>query len=220
MGKLALGYGSEWHLLRYLGRYRSVLDEHVRATTGANRVRWLDWNSSPTEADAEWKGISFLPTDTRARIAEAWVDWWPQRGNPHNWDAVASLDEKEWLLVEAKAHLDELDSSCTAVGEGRDRIDRACAATRVALEATGTNWLTRYYQMANRLAFLQFLSQQGVAARLLFIYFVGDRRTGGVVAPQTEEGWLPALEAQDLHLGLRPEHPLRDRIHKLFLRVA
>ena len=55
MGKLALGYGSEWHMMRYLGRYRSVLDEKVRAVTGATEIRWLDWNSAPTEVDAEWK---------------------------------------------------------------------------------------------------------------------------------------------------------------------
>ena len=221
MGKLALGYGSEWHMLRYLGRYRSVLDEKVRAVTRATEIRWLDWNSAPTEVDAEWKGISFLPTDARNRIGEAWAEWWPQRGNAHNWDAVAVLDGDEWLLVEAKAHLGELATSCAAVeGEGREMISRACAATRAALGAHGVDWLTGYYQMANRLAFLHFMKQNGVAARLLFVYFVGDQRTGGTVAPQTEAGWLPALEAQDTHLELPPKHPLHDRVHKLFLPVA
>jgi hypothetical protein len=152
VGKIALGYGSEWHVLRCLARYRSLLDDKVRSATGAREVRWLDWNSAPAGADREWKGISFLPDDVRERIADDWARWWPQRGNPHNWDAVAVLDEREWLLVEAKAHLGELATSCTAVdGEGREKIMRACAATRDALGATGADWLTGYYQMANRL---------------------------------------------------------------------
>lgn len=149
MGKMALGYGSEWHMLRYLGRYRSVLDTEVRAATGASDVRWLDWNSTPSDVDTEWKGISFLPEEVRGAIADEWARWWPQRGNPHNWDAVALLDGREWLLVEAKAHLGEVATSCTAVpGDGRDKIVRACAATRDALGAQGADWLTGFYQMA------------------------------------------------------------------------
>lgn len=221
MGKLALGYGSEWHMLRYLGRYRNGLNAAVQAATGAADVQWLDWNSAPSESDAEWKGIGFLPEDVRSRVGDAWAKWWPQRGNAHNWDAVGMLDRREWLLVEAKAHLGEVATSCAAVdGDGRDTIVRACEQTKAALGVEGADWLTGYYQMANRLAFLHFMQTHGLPARLLFVYFTGDQRSGGVVAPRSEAEWMPTLQAQDSHLGLPAKHGLSDRVHKVFLPVC
>jgi hypothetical protein len=220
MGKMALGYGSEWHVLRYLGRYRETLNAQVRAVTGVADVRWLDWNSTPAEVDAEWKGVTFLPDDLRARVRAAWSDWWPQRGNPPNWDAVASLDGREWLLVEAKAHPGELKSTCAATpGEGREQIARAFAATQAALGVREANWMNDYYQAANRVAFLHFLQRQGIPARMLFIYFVGDLVRPDRSSPQSADAWSVALQAQDAHLGLPPTHALSGQIHKLFLPV-
>ena len=39
-------YGSEWHLLRYLGRHRHRLHHQIREATGGDVVDWLDyrWN--------------------------------------------------------------------------------------------------------------------------------------------------------------------------------
>jgi hypothetical protein len=98
------------------------------------------------------------------------------RTEAHNWDVVGLLDGCEWLLVDAKAHLGEFVTSCTAInGEGREKIERAGAITRDALNASGADWLNSYYQMENRLAFLYFLSQHRIAARL---YFTGRITSG------------------------------------------
>ncbi len=35
MAEIGAGYGSEWHLLRYFGRHRRLLDQRVSVTTGA-----------------------------------------------------------------------------------------------------------------------------------------------------------------------------------------
>jgi hypothetical protein len=163
MGKIGFGYGSEWHLLWYLARHRSSLNDAVRRVTGADDIEWLDFPLRGTEgsSDAEWTGLDFLTDeDTLA----AWRSFWPQEAGIHNWDAVARVKVEgrlRWLLVEAKAHCDEIQSTCGAKAEG------GLALIRAALEATKTglgvesdrDWLHGYYQFCNRLAVLHFLTR-------------------------------------------------------------
>ena len=117
MGRIGYGYGSEWHLLRYLGYHRDQLNEEVRSAVGEDdsvQVLWEDFDfrspGGPLRDDAEYQGLDFLPVGTPARIA--WTTYWPRRGQQPSWDAVARLlrdgHEPEWLLVEAKAHRAEL----------------------------------------------------------------------------------------------------------------
>lgn len=225
MGTLGRGYGSEWHLIAYLARHRGSLDREVRSITGADDVEWLD---CPTNAgteglrDAEWKGLDFVED---AVIQQAWRQFWPQGAGIHNWDAVARLrldGQAEWLLVEAKAHSAELVSNCGAKSRtSLVQIDAALAQTKTALGvAARHDWLTMYYQFSNRLAALHFLRSQGIPARLLFIYFTGDRSGAGRECPKDVAAWQPALASMDAHLGLSPGHALADRVHKLFLPVV
>lgn len=63
-------------------------------------------------------------------------------------------------------------------------------------------WLGTYYQHANRLAVLHFLVNQAeVPARLLNVYFVGDRFRDGTECPATEDHWRSLIEARRLTLG-------------------
>ena len=83
----------------------------------------------------------------------------------------------EHLLVEAKAHVEELRSACGAKEEGGlDMIRDALTATIAAngFQVPVERWLRLLYQYANRLAHLHFLLQHDVPARLIFIYFCGD----------------------------------------------
>ncbi len=225
MATMGKGYGSECHLLRCLGRHRARLDAAVGRVISAEFVRWLDYPFDPTNAwpDGEWKGLDFLPDNEPAK--KAWADFWPQRGNAPNWDAVGYVvvdGQDEWLLVEAKAHLKEIRSSCTAKPKGGLRkIRKAMDQTKRVLGVPkDRDWLNRYYQFCNRVAVLQFLASQGVPARLLFIYFTGDKGNERRSCPKNEMEWKPALAAQDAHVGLPAGNPLADRIHKLFLPVC
>ena len=224
MAEIGDGYGSEWHLLRYLGRHRDDLDGRVIAEIAATSVRWRDFLFDPEKPrlDREWEGLDFLPERHPALLA--WAQHWPQSGTQQNWDAVgrAKIDgTDEWLLVEAKAHLGELTSRCGAKESGGlPKIRKALENLKRSLGAADDrDWLNGYYQFANRLAVLDFLTQNGIPARLLFIYFLGDKRDGDVRCPKCSEEWQETLSHQDQWLGLKADHRLAKRIHKIFLPV-
>ena len=226
MGKIGNGYGSECHLLRYLGRHRKLLDERALDALGrGDRIEWLDFEFDPkrdTWQDAELKGMAFL--ELSAAQEAAWKAFWPQGRGTMNWDAVGWVHgegEPELLLVEAKANVREIESSCGAGEKSRRVIQAAFGRVQAGLGVpTSADWLTGYYQLANRIAVLWFLVQQGIPANLMMIYFTGDMPGPGRACPTTAAEWGPALEAQDAALGLPAGHQLAGRISKLFLPVA
>jgi hypothetical protein len=180
MGKIALGYGSEWHLLRYLGRHRHYLNKEIEKQTGGETIEWCDFKfgSRDNYYDAELKGIEFCSNNLT--IVEAWTKFWPQTGNTQNWDAVGRLEingEKHWLLVEAKSHVEELISECGAKREGGlGQIEKAFKETKSAFGVDDDrDWLKPYYQYCNRLATLHFMRKHSISAKLIFIYFTGDK---------------------------------------------
>ena len=222
---IALGYGSKWHLLRYLGWHQKEFSTIVRGCVpGLSEVRWLDQHftgkaGKSEDQDAELQGLEFLKPPP-----PAWNSYWPQTGRPPTWDAIgeASINgTREWLLVEAKAHIGELASSTGASEDSQAIIQRAMEETQQAMGVDpGHDWLKGYYQYANRLAVLHFLRREGIPARLLFIYFWGDRPEEGPNWPQTENEWEPPLREMEKDLGLEGNHQYSDFIHKLFLPVT
>ncbi|TWA85150.1 hypothetical protein FBZ83_104422 [Azospirillum brasilense] len=186
------------------------------------------WLVQPFDAprawgDGEWQGRDFLPKDSTARTA--WTGLWPPRGSQPTWDAIGHATHdgvEEWLLVEAKANLEDLRSSCRASPQGgRPMIERALDRVKRELGVPhDRDWLTGHYQLCNRVAVFHALMEHGVAARLLFIHFVSDRGGPGRTCPGSAAEWAEALAAQDAHVGLPAGHPLDDRIHRLFLEVA
>lgn len=225
MAEIGNGYGSECHLLRYLGRHRRRLDDAVLKATGGQRVEWLDFpfDCSRNWQDGEWKGLDFLPKDDSARLA--WNTAWPQRGNVPNWDAVGIIETrgaKEWLLVEAKANLEELHSSCQASSAGgRPLIEKTFKATKDRLGvASDRDWLNDYYQYCNRIAVLRLLVEHGVPARLLYVYFVGDKGDQRRTCPTDMSGWQSALVSLKAQVGLPRGHSLEERLHEAFLHVC
>jgi hypothetical protein len=228
MAEMGNGYGSECHLLRFLGRHRTYFNQQVCVRIGAQSVEWLDFHFDRTKRwpDAERRGLDFLRSGHSA--LQAWARFWPSRGNLPNWDAIGEAKfngDNEWILVEAKAHVEELFSDCKASERGGlGIITQSLENTKKALGVlSDCDWLHRHYQYANRLAILNFLRSNGVPARLLFVYFVGDSfdrdPTRKFECPKNEAGWQPALEAQSRWLGLQRQHPLSNCVYSLFLPV-
>ena len=217
MARMGDGYGSEYHLLRFLEFHRDYLSDRVKHVTGAQSIDWENHRLS----EGEWKRLDFLSRDSMAR--KMWKEFWPTKGMPHNWDAIGRVvveGKREWLLVEAKAHPGELKKRCTASeGGGRPKIREALNQTKRDLGLqNGSDWLGDYYQHANRLAALNFMIQNGEPGRLLFVYFCGDK-VPGKKCPEDEGRWSVALAQQDKHLGLSNGHALTDRVHKIFVPV-
>ncbi len=118
-------------------------------------------------------------------IREALVNWWlaDRSGNPTtpNWDIASRclVDGKRGiLLVEAKAHEDELKHgpACGAQGKNRDSIEKALAEAAAAL---GTGWSLStaepHYQMCNRFAWGWKLAQLKIPVVLVYLGFLGAR---------------------------------------------
>jgi hypothetical protein len=224
MAKMGNGYGSEFHLLRFLGRHRAYFDQQILTVVGAKEVEWLDspFDSKSPSKDREWKSLNFLDRQT-ANVTSEWEKWWPVGRGIHNWDAVGRVNFGagwEWLLVEAKANVEEIRSSCGAVG-GLKKIEGALTEVKAALNVpSNRDWLNGYYQFCNRVAVLHFLNNHQEPSHLLLVYFLGDRGDRTRTCPETKVGWDPALAEQKRHVGLGEEHPLRARIHALFLPVC
>jgi hypothetical protein len=266
MSRLGYGYGSEWQLLHWLAYHRNelnavveraIVDGKAEAARDSRRytpaeafavdtIHWLDvaWSGKPAdrEQDQEWQGVNFVADDA---VKAAWCKFWPQSGRAQCWDAVgwrATQGGREWLLIEAKAHMDELFAPTHAKGPGLTMIGTALQNTRAALgvdngnRAVAESWLLQYYQYANRLAALHFLNDiardsgdRAVRARLIVVYFTGESMRGRN-CPASATEWDHALEGMYKSLGLLDEHgtfrksgvkrPLMDHVHEVYLPVS
>jgi hypothetical protein len=228
MGKIGYGYGSEWHLLRYLGYHRGLLEDEILKKTGGERITWHDFKFSNVneslKRDVELKGVEFLDKAPQ----KLWKSWWPQTGNAQNWDAVGQLHvngSMEWLLVEAKAHIDEMHSTCGAISPvSKKRIKSSFVETMKSFcseEVPVENWLSTYYQFCNRLAVIHFLNQvctPRVPARLVMIYFYGDKAMSKE-CPKSPIDWENELNSMYTQVGFNPASKLSSNIHTVFLSV-
>ena len=177
-----------------------VLTDATRAALGLAPEWTIEW-VSPRFNDqwSEYRDSDFLDRLDLARLAPALNAFWPD-GGPQ-WDGLGRSSDGGVVLVEAKAHANELQSSCQASSAASvERIRKSLHSAQHAFGAErGGDWSVAYYQYANRLAHLSFLRDNGVHARMVFVYFVGDSEMNG---PQSREGWTPALAAAYGHLGL------------------
>ena len=225
MSKIGYGYGSEWHLLRYLGYHRKVLSEKVidLVYRGEDKsIEWFDFKFSGKNErlnrDRELEGLEFLSDNKKAM--DKWETFWPKRCQ--HWDAVGRVDygsHQEWLLVEAKAHIDEGKAPCRAEEVSKDKITTALEKTRKEFGGNQPvdNWLGQYYQYANRLAVLYFLMKEcnpPVKARIVFINFCGDKREDAI-CPQNADEWNVALDRIRNSLGINAKVDLMKRVHHL-----
>ena len=222
MAEMGLGYGSEYQLLRYLGHHRNELNKRIRDNTRLKgNLVWLDFpkDRNRLSLDREYRGIEFLKNkidqSTFEKLRSKWNEYWSPHGNLPNWDGIIfheNGDDKEWIIVEAKAHLEEI-KSVTKSGTNLN-IRNAFAKTqkRFEIEICSDNWFGKYYQLANRLAFVSFLLDNNINASLLYIYFLNgyekrqlrDRR---IVTVQnkgvgTIEEWKKAIKEEYIELGI------------------
>jgi len=179
------------------------------------QLQWV----SPLARDGyvEYRDGDFLAAVGLEAHARDLARFWPQ-GGPC-WDALARVEgasKPSVLLVEAKSHPAEMHSTCGAQSAtSLAVINAALAVTKQWLGVPReTDWLTDFYQLANRYAHLYFLRKVlGYEAWLVNVHFLNDP-----YKPTTRDQWRAALADAHTRLGL-PAEP-RPNVMELFLEAA
>ena len=179
MAQIGYGYGSEFQLLRFMGRHRKKLEEIISNSIGETGVfDWKDFEYSShyvnIACDSELKGLSFLKGHPRYKnVFEDYKHYIPQNKwySWQNWDAVFTLNGVIYL-VEAKAYVNEMSDK---KNHGNASILQYMKEMLPHLPVSEI-WLQSYYQMANRLATTALLQKHGIKAKTLCIYFVNGYR--------------------------------------------
>lgn len=153
------------------------------------KLRWL----SPLVANdyMEYElSHSFICQQLGITDREKAFSFWPRR--QPQWDGIAVGEDSGTLyLVEAKAHLREMESRCRASLESKDKIIKAMREVFSGYaKANDFNiWMERYYQLGNRLTFLEYMKKMNLPryphVKLLLINFTDDM----TYLPTTEEDW-------------------------------
>lgn len=226
MGQMALGYGSEFHLLRWLGRHRNEFDKRVKNLLNTTNITWLDFNFDKTKEipDKELVGLEFLKYDTNYEKAlKNWREEWPQSGNSMNWDLVGYTIQdniKTWVLIEAKAHLGELEQDCGASSlVSIEKIEMALSNTAKnnnVIISEEKPWTKKFYQFANRLYVLDLLKRNGINAKLINLYFVGDMISSNRKSPINKNEWQSKIKEMKDYLSVNTNDL---EVYDLFLDI-
>lgn len=170
------------------------------------------WDDTPAQEARAGELISLLPFSKarQGEIKKEVLDWWlavpHRRANTPNWDLASACHingQPGLLLVEAKAHLEELrpnpDSCSSTNPANRKRIQQAIEQANAALTAaTGNPWrLSRdhHYQLSNRFAWAWRLADLGVPVALLYLGFLNAQDMDGKDTElfQSAEQWAAAV---------------------------
>lgn len=218
MAEMALGYGSEFQMLRYLGHHRKFLNKAICKAIGDGEIEWLDFpvDLKRVSRDGELKGIEcFKSLDNYQHISQEWKKYWPQSGNCHNWDGIFTQNGT-WYFVEAKARIEEAHQQCGAISEASiETIIKAFEAT-CGDRSMAEDWKeSNCYQLANRLAFIHFCESVGIKAKVVYICFVNGFESRASVNVSKAEDWIKTIEEEYKCLGLSEK--LKSQIYSVII---
>ncbi|MBL7965651.1 MAG: hypothetical protein JNK09_01540 [Prolixibacteraceae bacterium] len=226
MAEMGLGYGSEYQLLRYLGHHRNELNKIINANTRlCGELVWLDFPKDKNRDDSkislsldgEHKGVDFLMNRVSKQnfdsLQNNWKNYWSSGGNQPNWDGIIlhkNSNQEEWIIVEAKAHLKEIKSKTDSASN--QNIQSAFNETQKRFDISNNNWFGEYYQLANRLAFINFLLDNNINASLLYVFFINgyekrqikDKKKITVECKSVinQQDWENAIKSEYFELGI------------------
>lgn len=188
-----------------------TLDDAIRQESNeiSAPIRWV----SPLADDnfREYRDGAFLDKLGVRLDCVPLGEFWPSNGPC--WDALGRTDGGQVILLEAKAHVGEIDNSPSQAGE------KSLPLIRESLESVKSyvgsrspaDWTTAFYQYANRLAHLYLLrTLNEVPAYLVNLYFLNadDMDYGRRFIPKTVAEWEDPITQQDRALGIPSQHPL------------
>lgn len=182
MAQIGHGYGSEFHLMRFMGHHRELFEQVISDAIGEKGTfHWLDFGFVPPmssiSGDRELKGFAFLKELVQKEKYESFINEYHSYkigkiDSWQNWDAIFILNDT-FYLVEAKAHPSEISSGEKEHGnKSKKEILRYFKEQLSDYNVNVTSeWLKDYYQLANRLAAAALLNKHGIKAKCLCIFF-------------------------------------------------
>jgi hypothetical protein len=193
-------YGSRYWLRVAVNGAQDVINREIRAVVTLVEGEEIEWISPLSPAYTEYQDQHFVDQLRITLSAVPLKDFWP-KGGPV-WDALARTPKGRVFLIEAKAHIPEIDSPASGASPGSIQlISKSLNETRAFLNANILiDWTRTFYQYTNRLAHLYLLRElNGIDAYLLNVYFINETRMQG---PSTVEEWKGALALLKTHLGI------------------
>jgi hypothetical protein len=169
-------------------KFPDVLDKAIAEALGW-RVAEIDWRSPRQDDDyAEYYDEAFLDRLGVGELSMPLDEFWPKSGP--RWDGLARTTDGKLILVEAKAHIDEVvdyrsKASPDALRRIEERLDEAKSAFRATKDAC---WHAPLYQMANCLAHLYYLA--GINGKDAYLVFIDFANAPDVPEPASVERFL------------------------------
>ncbi len=200
MNQQAKNYGSQYWLQVAVNDARKVINRELSIAMQTESDIPIEWVSPLRPKYTEYKDQEFLDKLRISLLKVALKDFWPNGGPV--WDGLARTKSERVFLIEAKAHIQEVNSpESGASPKSLKRIAKSLYETRAFLEADPiVDWTRTFFQYTNRIAHLYLLRElNGLDAYLVNIYFINDTVMKG---PTSVEEWKGAITLLKTHLGV------------------
>lgn len=185
------------------------INEFIKET-GAKITSDDVWKPKGMKEKSEATLTTFLKGNFNQSLGENILRWWTQYGSRGpNWDLLSTCTikgEKGLLLVEAKAHKDELDRSGKNLKKdandkskvNHDKIADAIRQANIAINKQIDGVCIsrdKCYQLSNRVAHTWWLANQGIPVVLLYLGCLKceDMVNGRRTLFATDEEWQTAF---------------------------
>ena len=194
--------GSQRWLQIAVNRAPALLDEAFRDAHAIDADETLEWRSPlASEQFTEYRDeCAFKAMGIAAFPTKPLDDFWPRRGPV--WDGLAVTNKRNFVFVEAKAHIAEVHSRPSRAGEAsRPKIQAALEEARKFYAPSSTKvWFEHYYQYCNRLAFHYFVAKVNQhPSKLVFLDFCNATEMHG---PSSPDEWRNASKRVHTFLEL------------------
>ena len=201
-GKLALGYGSKYQLLRMLGWHRNEFNEIIAKTLKLenNNIKWFDFAYNGP-CDSELLNLDFIDD-----LKDKWRTVWKCGGSGINWDAVGQSSDGTYIFLEAKAHLSELNSSAGGSDESVNHNKKIIQEFlyKYDIPKSEDEWSDNYYQLANRLIITDYVNANKKKAKLIYVLFEnGYEFNREKNESASAEEWVRAINNELEQTGLK-----------------
>lgn len=184
-GKIMNNKGSQHLICKWVNENQADLNKKIISSSEAlkdligvdGKIQWI----SPLKSEnyLEHRDDFLVRLGVKDKVISK--SFWPKNGPV--WDGLAKAKDKDGndviLLIEAKAHTDELNSTMKATSEKSidvitNSLEKLRVKYNISNECKGC-FENKYYQLANRLAYMDYLnSELGIKTFLVLINFADD----------------------------------------------